>query len=317
MMKKYRAVISSNHVDKHGDVMMKESLEKMVETINSNVKARMGVDHRRDFPPKGRLENAELVEKDGYYLVIADFCPYEKMEIVSWDKTLIIESFDTPFQFIEVENEETNSSSISIDYTNFKSTEDAEKFSAFLKSQEELDLTIEHHGRKAEIPDPEIIFKFANTVLFYLLIKPTVKRIGEKIADEISEKAIIETKKLTNLIGKSLKEFFYICIPKTRPATIVFEFTGKPHIELIARTRDEKLVLKGLRDNQLKEIQHEIGKLSESIQIAKVQFLLSEKGKWKFNYLITEKGETIGKKVSFSKRDRKLEMISKKRKNGR
>jgi hypothetical protein len=42
-----------------------------------------------------------------------------------------------------------------------------------------------------------------------------------------------------------------------------------------------------------------------------VQFLLSRKGKWKFYYLITSKGEAIGEKISLESRDKRLEMIHK------
>ena len=87
---------------------------------------------------------------------------------------------------------------------------------------------------------------------------------------------------------------------------------------MLARTKDEKLVLKGLRDKQLEEIRKEIDSLTKHVEIAKVQFLLSEKGKWKFNYLITETGQTIGKKEIFKKREHRLNIISPKpRNNGR
>ncbi len=42
-----------------------------------------------------------------------------------------------------------------------------------------------------------------------------------------------------------------------------------------------------------------------------MQFLLSRKGKWKFYYLITSKGEAIGEKISLESRDKRLEMIHK------
>lgn len=50
--------------------------------------------------------------------------------------------------------------------------------------------------------------------------------------------------------------------------------------------------------------------LSKHINIAKVQFVLSNKGKWKFNYLLTDNGEVIGTKTVFKKRDKKIEMIN-------
>ncbi|MBT0813021.1 hypothetical protein KIH41_17165 [Litoribacter ruber] len=91
----------------------------------------------------------------------------------------------------------------------------------------------------------------------------------------------------------------------------MFDLPGKPHIELIARTRDEKIVLKGLRQKKLAKIRNEIEELNHHVKIAKAQFLLTDKGNWKFNFLITETGQTIGTKQIIRKRERRLDMISK------
>jgi hypothetical protein len=298
--------------------MSKQALEQMVNSINCTDKmVRLGVDHRRDFPPRGRLENAELMEKDGYYYVEADFVEYEKTEIVNWNENLIIQYFEKPFQFAEVEQDENFETSISIDPQNFNSFLEAKNFSDNLKANGDFDIKVDFHGRKSEITDPEIIFKFANTYLFYQLVKPTVKKIGEKIADGIADKMVDQSKKLKKFIEQTLKELFYRCIPKARPVTIVFDLPGKPHIELIARTRDEKLVLKGLQEKKLSKIRQEIEELNKNVKIAKAQFVLSDKGKWTFNYLITDTGQTIGKKITFKRREQRLSIISGKRKNGR
>lgn len=120
-----------------------------------------------------------------------------------------------------------------------------------------------------------------------------------------------EGEKVTSLITKTIKEAFFRCIPKARPIAVIFEIPGKPHIELIARTRDEKLVLKSLSKKRMNEMKKELDDLSENVTVAKIQFLLNDKGKWKFNYLITDKGAAIGTKIAFNKRDRKFEMLGK------
>jgi len=311
---KYRAVVASDKIDLHGDIITKGALQQMVDFINNPDRSiRMGVDHRRDFPPTGKLENGELLEKDGNYYVLADFRPYEKSEVVQWDSTLLIQYFETPFQFVEVDNDENMENYISIDRQNFKSAEEIESFTKNLKSEQDINLQVDFFARKAHIPDPEVIFKLA---ILYRLLKPTITKIGDKIGDEISEKTVDESKKVLKLIGKALKEVFFRLIPKSRPVTIIFDLPGKPHIELIARTRNEDLVLKSLNKNKLSQVRTEIEKLSQNVKISKVQFLLSAKGTWKFNYLLTDSGQTIGKKAVFNKRDKRIEMITKK-KNGR
>ncbi|WP_170252639.1 hypothetical protein [Adhaeribacter aerolatus] len=300
-------------------MMTKQALEQMVNSINCTDKMiRLGVDHRRDFPPRGRLENAELLEKDGDFYVEADIVEYENTDAVDWHDNYIIQYFDNAFQFAEVEQEESLENSISIDPHNFNSFLEAKNFSDSLKANPNFTPKINFHGRKSEIPDPEIIFKFATAGILYQILKPTAKKLGEKVADAITNKAVEEAKKLSSFVEKSLKELFYRCVPKARPVTIVFDLPGKPHIELIARTRDEKLVLKGLREKKLEAIRDEIDSLSKNVKIAKAQFILTNKGNWKFNYLITEIGQTIGTKEGIKKREHQLEiMSSKQKKNGR
>lgn len=176
-MKKYRTVISSSHVDRHGDMMTKEALEQMVSMINDNdSRVRMGVDHRRDFPPMGRLENAELVEKDGYFYVEADYVIFEKSGPVSWNKDFKTEYFDTIFQFTEVDQEEATSISISVDPHNFNSFSEVSEFKKYIESSNEVEVSVKFHGRKSLIPDPEVVFQLTKSFLLYHLLKPTLKK---------------------------------------------------------------------------------------------------------------------------------------------
>lgn len=313
--KKERIVVSSSHKDKHNEVMAKTALEQMVDIINNNdSRVRYGVDHRRDFPPKGRLENAELIEREGHYYVEADMVEYENSEIVSWDKTLIKESLTDNFTFAEIENDEIDELSVSIDPHNFTRTfHDVKDIESEIKKTTDLKVTLQLHGRKSEIPDPEVIFNIGKTLLIYHILKPTVKKIGE----EVSDKIVKDGKKFLRLVEKTLLQVFYRCIPKARPVSVVFNLPGKPHIELIARTRDQKLVLKGLTEKRISKIKDDIRELSKNVEIAKVQFLLSDKGHWKFNYLITKNGETIGKIIAFERREKRFAMIKRlNKKNG-
>lgn len=307
---KYRAVISSNHRDSHGEVISKELLESMVKDINNNEsRLRMGVDHRRDFPPMGRLENAELVEREGYFLVEADFVPYSNVNLVSWDQNLIAEYFDGTFQFAEVDPKEALSFSIAVDPHNFGSFKEVVDLKKDIEGNHDVGVKLNFIGRKSILPDPEVMFTLTKSFLLYHLLKPTVKKIGEKIAEKTADKSVEHAEKLTAIITKTIKEVFFRCVPKARPVAVIFEIPGSPHIELIARTRDEKLLLKSLKYERLSEMKAKLDDLSRNVSVAKIQFLLNEKGRWKFNYLITDRGEAIGTKISFQRRDRKLQLM--------
>lgn len=308
-IRKNRAIVSTNHIDNHGDQISIEVLEQMVHLINdSQQRIRLGTDHRRDLPPKGRLENAVLRKDGDDYLVEADLCEFENIEPVDWDKALLKESFLDSFQFVEVEKESCDGISISIDVHNFKSIDDYNNCINSIENNENI--RFEEHVRKALLPDPEIVFQLAQSYLLCHFLKPVACKLGEKLAVSTTDYALKESKRVMNMINSALREFLFRCIPSTRPANIIFDYPGTPHIELIARTRDKDLVLNALNSHQLSKVGKKITDLSKHINIAKVQFVLSNKGKWKFNYLLTDKGEVIGTKTVFKKRDKKIEMIN-------
>ena len=305
-----RGIITSTCIDRHGDRMTLEALERMVEYINNpNIKIRFGVDHRPDFPPKGIVCNATLVNKDGYFIVEADFCAFKESKVAEWDETLVIESFSNPFTFIEVESTPANVVSISTDPCNFVTEEDYKKFLDEIKKSVDMEVEMHETIRKSELPIPEITFTLTGSVLAYQLLKPTLKKVGEKIADKISDKIIEDGAKAFILIEAALKEVFYRLLPKIRPVTVIFNYPGEPHIQLIAKTRNSRLLLKAL--TKLSNVFKEIENLKKNVDIAKIQFILDNKGKWSFNYLLTADGKSIGKKSAIAKREKRNEIILK------
>ncbi len=84
-----RSIVASTNVDSHGDQMTLDALQHLVERINNpDVKVRFAIDHRPDFPPKGIVNNAVLVEKDGCYVVEADLCEFEESYVAEWDDNI-------------------------------------------------------------------------------------------------------------------------------------------------------------------------------------------------------------------------------------
>ena len=305
-----RGRINTTHIDKHGDQMTPDGLTKAVEYINNpNIKLRYGIDHRQDFPPKGFMSNAELIHGDGFYAVDADFCEFEKREEAEWDRRLIIESSPTPFTFIEVKSQPVDGICISTDPHNFNTQEEYQKYIDNIRKASDTNIEINESLRKAELPIPEITITLTGSVLAYQLLKPTLKSLGEKVADKSSDIAIESSKKIFEVISTALSEAFYRLIPKTRPVTTIFSYPGEPHIQLIAKTRDSNLILKALIGNRISKIFEQIEDLKKHVDIAKVQFILNSKGKWTFNYLLTTDGKSIGTKKVISERERKHEMM--------
>lgn len=303
-----KTVLASTHVDSHGDQITLEALEQMKEMTNGPRKVRFGVDHNREFPPKGIIEDAEIVERDGEHLLIGVFKPYEKKEILEWDSSLVKEYNDTNFTFSEVHHDPPLRTEIKVDLSNFPTHDLHDDFVQFLEV-DEPSVEVGNHFRKSQIPDPEIIFTIAKGTLLFYFLKPFAKKIGEEVGEEVAKSLIKASKKLYSKIEKAIQRFALNAIPKSRPIHFVFEFNADPHVELLAKTRDTKLVIEGLRESKLKKVKREIEKLSEREKIDKIQFILTKNGKWKFNYLLTKNGASIGRLEVTKKRDKRLNII--------
>lgn len=309
-----KTIISSTHVDSHGDMMTLEALEQLRDKINSGRKVRFGVDHNKEFPPKGYVSNALISEKNGFHYLEAEYVEYENKQNVSWDDSLQIEFFDYDTPFVEVEKEAPTITEFSVDPNNFS---DREQYKKYLKEMKAIGFEFKYHDhfRKALVSDPELIIKLACGTILYHLVKPTLEKIGEKVSDKLSGEVIKKGKQFYEFIYQAVLKLSYYAIPKTRPLFIVFEINGEPQIELIVKTRNPDLVLKSLQERKLKPVREEIESLCMKVDVDKIQFKLNDKGKWKFNYLLTKQGASLGKKETIKKRERRLAIIMENHKN--
>lgn len=305
----HRIVISSTHIDSHRDMMTKEALEKAVIDINSNRKMRWTLDHKRELPPLGLIDNAELIQKGEHYILTAQPFKYAIRREVEWDNTLQLEAFDEEFIFTEIDNTPAESFQISLDHSNFSSFEEFEKLNRDIYELSN-DVELSMHGRKSEIPVPEILLTISKYGALYLLLKPFVEKISEKLAEDFYDETKKQLKAFKSYLIKVVKLTRQKAIPKGKKLVTIIEIPGMPHIELFARTDDAELISKGLTEKNLVAVGQEINRLSQFIEIGKIQFVLSDKGRWKFNYLLTMKGETIGKKSSFRTRDQLYKKIT-------
>ncbi|MGG7661067.1 hypothetical protein [Dyadobacter sp. BHUBP1] len=260
------------------------------------------MEHRRDFPPMGRLENARVIEKGEFHYLLVEMAYFPDPQPVNWDLSLQIQQFSDPFQFVEVENISASSIEISFDTINFPSRNQAFTFADEIKRGAPEQIEVTFHGRKSDLPDPEILLRFVEFQALYEISKPLLKKLGEKAADKLVDSAVDSGSKVAKYLLKVLKDAFNQMIPLAKPVCVLFDIPGEPHIELLMKTRDESVLKKAFGKKRLDKVRAKIDELSKVVPIAKIQFVLTTDNKWKFNYLITKKGQTIGTKESFKKR---------------
>lgn len=309
---RHEIVLSSTHVDSHGDVMAKSALEMGVTSINGDRKPRLGLEHDMTYPPLGRINDARLVEgKDGAFYLVA-FQEYfdKRVQTILDDGTILIKEYfssgGTPFS--EVRGELTDEIEISVDKNNFESYSESKKF--YEELEQEVDLSFKKMGlvRKANLSDPEIIIVLAQLYgLYFFGVK-----LFPKITDKLSDKVADDIAKLYDLIKVAVKKMVKYANPKNRPTSYIFEFPGDTHIELIIKTEKPDVVASAFQTDKIKNLREKAEKMKDLFEAEKIQFIYNDSNEWELNYLLTGNGETIGTPKSFSKRDEAFQELANK-----
>lgn len=307
-----RYVLSSSNVDSHGHVMTKEALESSLKFINGERKPRLGLDHNRSFPPMGRINNGEVIEKDGAYYLVADqeYFDISKTAILENGLELIEMSFSNEnFPFTECEFETTDIIEIKIDPINIGSFKEGQKFLDDLKSESDLEIKGSEFIRKSEIPDPEIVLRLTEIIGIALGIG--LRKIPEKLGDAIGDDLVKIYRLITKTIQKSVKEM----LPKNRPIHFVVEIPiKKTLIELIVTTRNPDIAINAYKKEVIESLKEQIEISINHLKAEKIQFFFNEKNKWEINYILAKDGKVIGTKKSFKKRDEYFQKMVEKQK---
>lgn len=302
-----RIIMSSNSVDSHGDVMTKEALEGAVYQINGARKLHWNMNHRRELPPLGRIVDARIETKGEVVLLTAAPEQFQHRTLIDVEgSNLILESFSEEIPFISRYNEKMDGLSISLDPSNFSSYETFERFNNSLY-QIDKSVNFEMHGRKADIPVPEIIFGISKLIVLYKFLQPFTSKILENLGDDVYIESKKKLKAFANYVARVVKKTRENTVPKNKKLTIIFEIHSQPFIELIVKTDDAAILSKALSEKKLTIIKTELAKFCNHFPVDKIQFKLSDKGNWKFNYLLTSKGEAIGDPNAFKERDKQYQ----------
>ena len=312
---KNKVTLSSSSTDLHGDTQTIEMLKQGVTDINGANKVRMLINHRRDLPPIGYWNNAELEYHENLYLLKAEPIYYTKKEIIDSSSNLIKESFVVPVSFIERPISESQSVIITFDKNNFHSWEVIDSISKKLSAESDEPIEIRFDTRKEFIPDPRLVITLTTYyTVIYPFLKPFLKKLGEKIAEDIGDDIYQYSKKKIKSFAKDLKRYISIVRlnsnPKSKKLITIFEIPGDPYVELHAHSDDADLIVNAITTKKILKIHERIEELNHLVKIKEVHFKLNEKGNWKFTYLIAQDGSIIGTKDIMDKREYWQERIN-------
>ncbi len=300
-----KSIMATTNVDRHGDKLTKEVLKRMIEQTMSNRAIPITGQHDRTIPPLGKIIEAriELLD-DGEHAIITEGEIFNnRKEIVLADGSKVIEINSTgdsrPFAFHGCDRGEELS--IGIDYRNIDSINDIKSlYTAILG----YDVEIFNLKRKEFIPLSELLIIFPSLLFAYLAGKIT-KNVLDRIASDLSNTII----KYYDLSKRLIVEWIKKSKPTGEPKRIVFIMKGNPTIEMVATTNDVDMIICALSSNNLKEIIRRVSDIEKSLNIDKIQFILSDNGEWEFNYILTKKGSVIGTREAISRRDEIIKLV--------
>lgn len=307
-----KVILRSMTTDLHGDFIPLNMMEDDVTTINGKCKMRYLINHRRDIPPIGYFDNAEIQEVDNIIHVFAEPIAFKNKSVLFIETELFSEAANQPISFITSEN--SDKFQILVDKNNFQDVSVLQNTGQMLRAIYEQEVSLQLGIRKNLIPDPEIVITLAQYYfLIYPILKPFLAKMGEKIAEDIADDVYNECKKNAKIsilkISKSIKILRQNMIPRNKILHTIFEIPGNPKIELHIKSDDATKIEKGLQARKLSIVHKKIITLQKQLDISEIHFIFNSKNKWEFSYLITVEGSIVGTKQSFNKRDKLLNRI--------
>ena len=295
--------IASTHVDANNNVFTFGALQDLADQINNHVrKPPMWVNHDRTVPPLGMTTAARVEPIDeAHHQLLVEYDVFPEplpVDLPNGESGYRQFSKKARHPFVTAEFEDGKGTVIGVDTDNFESREEVDRFFSDIRSEQRAEFAASRIGRRALTNDPELIIKLslqAAGVWFGVRIASVVAKVAEDIMAE-------ELKNVYRLIRTTIIKYASYARPKNRPITYVLQIPGTPNLELVSRTSDPHEVLMAFKYDTYSALCSDIAEFSRQFEPELIQFILGVDGKWRFNYLLTEDGISIGSRQSYSRR---------------
>ena len=294
-------IVATTNTDSDGEALKFSDLLEMRNKLNGNRRMRFGIEHNQIFPPLGQLYNFRIEQdKKGKYQLIADNFFYDEELIVVDGEEYIKCSHKRSKPFIEVNKTVKEKNQLYFDYLHFKTIDARKKFATKLEKIDQQ-LIIGRKKRKSAFLDPEVTLILGSTYIASKVLIPIGEKLVGKIIEDIGDDLFDQYKKVKNLLAKCVKIFK----KRDKKVRVILQIpTEIIEIELIHTVQLNRMddFLDSISPIKLAELHSRSLQYKEQFDAEKIQFVLNDKFEWKFNYLLTIEGETIGTKKRFEER---------------
>lgn len=310
-----KAILRTSVIDRHGDFIALEEMVNYVEIINSDEKMRYLINHRRDIPPMGYWNHAELVSEDNVCHVIAEPIEFGRRSVVDFESGLLLEDAGAILTLSRRGDDDDQEQRIAVDKNNFISMEAVNDLGQKLYLLDGEPMKLELNMRKSYLPDPQMVVTLVEYYfVLYPLLSPFLKKFGEKFAEDMADDVYQATKRKGNVLIKKLKESLRLVrsamIPKDKVMVTIFEIPGDVYMELHLKSDDPADIDLALKESKLFKIHQKLMHFQGLMDVTEIYFSFNAKKKWEFSYLINSQGQVLGTKAAFSKRDKLAKRIS-------
>ena len=296
--------VASTRVDAYNTKLTVEALQGMADQINQNArKPTMWVGHDRTVPPLGTTiaGHVEPID-DGHHMLLVEYDLFPEPDPVNLPTgevgyRQVSDRARHPFTNAEFNNGEQII--IGVDLGNFASLGDMNEFFHDVRSSAVEEFKTDTHIRRAVENDPELLITLslaaAATWLTSALLTPAAKTAGDILSDEL--------RNIYSLVRTTIQKYASYAHPRNRPITYVLQVPGKPNLEFVARCSDPHKAMQAFTNGSRLECFDTALSFAKCFDTTEfIQFTLSEDEQWRFNYLLTRDGVSIGSRQAYSRR---------------
>ena len=296
--------VASTHVDAHNSEFTVEALQSVADQINHSFrKPAMDLYHDRTVPPLGAVIAGHLKPTDdGYHVLLAEFDLFPDptpVGLPTGETGYRQFSQKARYPFESAEFGEGERITVSVDSANFELPDDVNQFFRDVRDKQLIEFDTAMYARRAVENDPELIItitlKLAAIWLGSKFASSAAKSTGEIFADEL--------KNFYSLLRSAIVKYASYARPRNRPTTYVLQIPGTPNLEFVARSSDVHNVMLAFTDGshvECRDVAMSFSQCFDNVEF--IQFMLSDDGRWQFNYLLTRDGHAIGSRQAYSRR---------------
>lgn len=292
-----RAIIATTNMVRN-TVLTVESLEIVAKQITEGErKVVVLAEHDHTCPPLGMMVAGRVVEfEDGHRGIEVISALYGHpicVDLPNGDSGFLQVLPEYPHPLTSSDFGDSQLPEIQIDPSNFGGFEDASVFlDEIQKIAPELEYETGVMERRSQIPDPEVVFRLGLS----LSAAWFAARMSKAAADAIEPRL----KRFFDVVIETVSKTVKTAIPLLRPITYIVKVNGDTNVDFVVRSRDPNIVIRAFAGD-FSEVSKQVAALRVRFGAEMIQFLLDEKGQWKFNYLLTRDGKVIGSKMSYDR----------------